>query len=54
MLAAKEGHEDVVLFLTQKGANLDFVNKVSVNVFVNTLYKSSMKCNSSLFKDRYF
>ena len=31
MLAAEYGHKDVVLFLTQKGANLDLVNKVSVH-----------------------
>ena len=32
MLAAMNGHKDVVLILTQKGANLDLVNKVSVHV----------------------
>ena len=32
MLAAINGHKDVVLILTQKGANLDLVNKVSVHV----------------------
>ena len=32
MLASKNGHKDVVLTLTQKGADLDIVNKVSVNV----------------------
>ena len=32
MLAAVNGHKDVVLFLTQKGANLDLVNEVSVHV----------------------
>ena len=32
MLAAKKGHKDVVLILTQKGANLDIVNRVSVYV----------------------
>ena len=32
MLAAENGHKDVVLFLTQKGANLDLVNKVSIHV----------------------
>ena len=31
MLAAENGHKDVVLILTQKGANLDLVNKVSVH-----------------------
>ena len=30
MLAAENRHKDVVLILTQKGANLDLVNKVSV------------------------
>ena len=32
MLAAENGHKDVVLILTQKGANLDLVNAVSVHV----------------------
>ena len=32
MLAAKKGHKDVVLILTQKGTNLDLVNRVSVYV----------------------
>ena len=32
MLAAKKGHKDVVLVLIQKGANLDFVNEVSVHL----------------------
>ena len=32
MLAADNGHKDVVVFLTQKGANLDLVDKVSVHV----------------------
>ena len=32
MLAAKNGHKDVVFILTQKGANLDLVNEVSVHV----------------------
>ena len=32
MLAAMNGHKDVVWILTQKGANLDLVNKVSVHV----------------------
>ena len=31
MLAAENRHHDVVLILTQKGANLDLVNKVSVH-----------------------
>ena len=34
MLAAENGHKDVVLFLTQKGANLDLVNEVSVHVHI--------------------
>ena len=33
MLAAMKGHTDVVLILTQNGANLDLVNKVSVYVY---------------------
>ena len=32
MLAAMKGHKDVVLILTQKGANLNVINKVSVHV----------------------
>ena len=32
MLAAKRGHKDVVLVLKQKGANLEVVNEVSINV----------------------
>ena len=32
MLAAENGHKDVVLTLTQKGADLDVVNEVSINV----------------------
>ena len=32
MLAAMNGHKDVVLILTQKGANLNVVNTVSVHV----------------------
>ena len=35
MLAAKRGHKDIVLILTKRGAKLDLVNKVSINVFVN-------------------
>ena len=31
MLAAENGNKDVVLILTQKGANLDLVNQVSVH-----------------------
>ena len=36
MLAAKKGHKDVVLILTQKGANLDLVNGVSVYVYTTS------------------
>ena len=32
MLAAKNGHKDIVLILTQKGANLELVNAVSIHV----------------------
>ena len=36
MLAARNGHKDVILTLIQKGANLDLVDTVSVNL--HTLY----------------
>ena len=39
MLAAMNGHKDVVLILTHKGANLDIVNKVIVHVYM--LYEKS-------------
>ena len=39
MLAAMNGHKDVVLILTQKGADLNLVNNVSVHV--HTLYDNS-------------
>ena len=39
MLAAMNGRKDVVLILTQKGANLNLVNKVSVHVHM--LYDKS-------------
>ena len=32
MLAANKGHKDVVFILTQKGANLDLFDEVSVHV----------------------
>ena len=32
MLAADKGHKDVVLILTQRGANLNVVDAVSVHV----------------------
>ena len=34
MLAVMNGHKDVVLFLLQKGANLDHVNNVSVHILI--------------------
>ena len=39
MLAAMNGHKDVVLILTYKGANLDIVNEVFVCVYI--LYDKS-------------
>ena len=39
MLAAMNGHKDVVLILTQKGANPNVVNEVSV--YVHMLYDKS-------------
>ena len=39
MLAANYGYKDVVTFLTEKGANLDLVNRVSV--YVHMLYEKS-------------
>ena len=38
MLAASNGHKDVILTLIQRGANLDLVNAVSVHVHM--LYHS--------------
>ena len=32
MLAAENGHKDVIFILTQKGANVDLFDKVSVHV----------------------
>ena len=37
MLAAKNGHKDVVFILAQKGAKLDLVDKV--NVHMHMLYE---------------
>ena len=37
MLAAKMGYKDVVLILTQKGANLNLVDRVSVYVRTTNL-----------------
>ena len=34
MLAAQNGQKDVVFILTQKGANLDLFDEVSVHVHV--------------------
>ena len=34
MLAAKRGHKDIVLMLIERGANLNFVDKVSMYLFV--------------------
>ena len=39
MLAAKNGHKDVVLILIQKGADLNLVDNVSVHVHM--LYDNS-------------
>ena len=39
MLAAMNGHKDVVLILTQKGAKTNVINKVSVHVHM--LYDKS-------------
>ena len=43
MLAAKKGHKDVVLILTQKGANLDLVNRVSVYIHTTSPVKVKIK-----------
>ena len=40
MLAAENGHKDVVLILTQRGANLDLVDAVSVHVDMLQYYKT--------------
>ena len=34
MLAASNGHKDMILTLIQRGANLDLVNAVSVHVHI--------------------
>ena len=34
MLAAMRGHKDIVLMLIERGANLNFVNTVSMYLFV--------------------
>ena len=49
MLAAQNGHKDIVSILTQKGANLDLVNEVSVHVhicYMRKAVKVKIKCNS--------
>ena len=40
MLAARNGHKDVVLILTQRGANLNHVNSVSVHVDMLYYYEA--------------
>ena len=56
MLAAMNGHKDVVLILTQKGANLNVVNTVSV--YVHKLYDEScigkLQCNFFFLKVALF
>ena len=39
MLAAKNGHKDVILILTQRGANLDLVDAVSIHADILYYYK---------------
>ena len=36
MLATKKGHKDIVLILTQIGAKLEVVNKVSIYVHITS------------------
>ena len=43
MLAATKGHEDAVLILTQKGANLDLVDRVSVYIHATSPIKVKKK-----------
>ena len=47
MLAAKKGHKDVVLILTQKGANLDLDNRV--RVYLHTTSPVKVKIKGSFF-----
>ena len=35
MLAALKGHKDVILILTQRGANLDLLDAVSIHVHMS-------------------
>ena len=46
MLAAKNGHKDVIFILKQKGANLDLFDKVSVHVHM--LYVTVSKSEDKL------
>ena len=39
MLAAKNGHKDVILILTQRGASLNLVDAVSVHVDMYRIMK---------------
>ena len=43
MLAAKKGHKDVILILTQNEANLDVVDKVSVYVHTTSPVQIKIK-----------
>ena len=38
MLAAMNGHKDTILMLIKKGANLNLVNKVSMNLFAKVKF----------------
>ena len=40
MLAEKNGHKDVFLILTQRGANLNLVDGISVHVDMLYYYKA--------------
>ena len=46
MLAAMKGHKDVVLILTEKGANLDLVNGVSIYIHTTSPVKVKIKVSS--------
>ena len=47
IFAAKKGHKDVVLILTQKGANLKVVSEVSI--YVDTTRKQVAKNKMQVF-----
>ena len=54
MIAATNGHEDTILMLIQKGANLNLVNEVSIHFYINVIvyfmYKpSKLNVKSNLF-----